>query len=419
MQFAFLMLGVASILGCESGDLSSRTVSGGAFEAETDDDVLVLLATPAADEVWDQSAKSTAHFVADCLSREQLSEATGLTKQALALPRHPDRNDHFGWGHATMSLSLLLDGLVKAERWDDLIEIGLDSAAKVGNEYVESQRIRAMALAHWKKRQFKFRSRLLIKELEGLEKSLNARMDEYQDWNEINSPEDLIEIDWAFVEATKKHIKSSVAFIEKLEQAQPSADVAVLRKGYLESKLEVPYGEQKALSAAEDRFGELGLHPTAPDFRLGDDAGNTFSLSETGGRGTLVVFYLGRTCFHCAMQLKEFAPRFEEFEQRGISILGVSQDTPQQLSKAVEAFNGRIPFTLWSDSEKKVFRQYGLIVDGQEDPLHGTFLIGQNGEVLWYDVDADPFLDISFLLQESDRLLDRAEGSKQAAKAIQ
>ena len=364
-----------------------------------------MLPAPITDQAWHQSAQVAASAVRDCLAGDQVDDAIALTKRALELPRHRDRNDSFGWGHATMCLSLLIDKLVEAERWDELIEIGHDSEASVGNEYVESQRIRALALVHWKKRQLTFRSQLLVKELEALKKSMMRRISEHEDWNEINSPEDLIEIDWPFVEATRKHIDSSLAFIETLEQTAPGADLAPLKQSCLESKFDVPLDGELDSSSSANGFDELSLYPVAPNFRLANENGDMFSLDQTEGRGTLVVFYLGRGCFHCAMQLKEFAPRFEEFEEQGISILGVSADTPEALAKAIKAFNGRIPFTLLSDGEKQVFRQYGLIVEDQEDPLHGTFLIDPAGKLLWYDVGDEPFLDITFLLQESVRLL--------------
>jgi len=313
IRFGLLLLVAAALnSGCGGNRTLDRDSDPAAETARPAVDSLNSLSTPVASEIWLRSANSTTNTVVDYLTREQIDQAIDLTKQALALPRHPNRNDHYGWGHATMSLSTLLDGLVKAERWDELVELGHDSDAQVGNEYVESQRIRSLALAHWKKRQFAFRSQLLHKELSALSRSHNLRINEHQDWNEINSPKDQIKIDWPLVEASKKHIESSLAFIDKLEQTQSNADVAKLKEDCLKSELEVPGASQSATSDSEKSFDELKLFPPAPDFRLADASGNKFSLAETEGRGTLVVFYLGRTCFHCAMQLKEFAPRFKE-----------------------------------------------------------------------------------------------------------
>ena len=396
MRFACLLL-ITVLSGCEVADRSTEKQPAKVAP-------LVQLRKPVADQVWHRSAKFAARAVRDELANDHL-EAIQLTRQALELPRHPDRNDSFGWGHATMSLSLLIDGLVEAEQWDDVIAIGHESDASVGNEYVESQRIRALALAHWQKRQLRFRSRLLIEELESLKKSLSHRIDERQDFNEINSPEDQVEIDLAFVEATQRHIDSSLTFVKQLEESAPDdASLSSLKQTCLEPEWTAPCDGPEKLEFGEGAF-LVGADRVAPAFRLANAEGEMTSLADSKGRGTLVVFYLGRGCFHCAMQLKDFAPRFEEFEEKEISILGVSADTPEALANAIKAFNGRIPFTLLSDGDKKVFEQYGLIVEGQEDPLHGTFLIDPAGKVLWYDVGEHPFLDITFLLEESDRLL--------------
>ena len=397
MRFTCLLL-FAVLCGCDAADreVEKQTPTVAA---------LVKLRKPVADQVWHRSAKLAAKAVRNHLAKGQIDEAIELTRQALELPRHPDRNNSFGWGHATMSLSLLLDGLVGSQRWDDIIAIGHDSDANVGNEYVESQRIRALALAHWSKRQLNFRSRLMVEELESLKKSLSKRIDEQQDWNETNSPEDQVEIDSLFVAATKKHIQSSLAFLKQLEETAPDTELSPLKRSCLEPEWVVPCDGVDAVRFGENGFIELGPLRVAPPIRLANKDGDMISLADTKGRGTLVAFYLGRGCFHCAMQLKEFAPRFEEFDAKGISILGVSADTPEQLSNAIKAFNGRIPFTLLSDGDKTVFEQYGLIADDQEDPLHGTFLIDRSGKVVWHDVDVHPFLDISFLLRESNRLL--------------
>jgi hypothetical protein len=39
--------------------------------------------------------------------------------------------------------------------------------------------------------------------------------------------------------------------------------------------------------------------------------------------------------------------------------------------------------------------------------MHGTFLIDGDGYVRWFDVSFEPFMDTSFVLNESKRLLNR------------
>ena len=44
--------------------------------------------------------------------------------------------------------------------------------------------------------------------------------------------------------------------------------------------------------------------------------------------------------------------------------------------------------------------------DFEDQPLHGTFVIDGKGRVLWTDISADPFMDIDFLIEEANRLLE-------------
>jgi len=99
----------------------------------------------------------------------------------------------------------------------------------------------------------------------------------------------------------------------------------------------------------------------------GTRSGESVALSKQDSKATLVIFYLGRTCFHCAKNLKDIAPIASKFEDAGISVLGVSADKPEQLKEAIKNFNGSITFPILSDG--------------------------------------DPFDDVKFLLSECSRLV--------------
>jgi peroxiredoxin len=119
----------------------------------------------------------------------------------------------------------------------------------------------------------------------------------------------------------------------------------------------------------------------------------------------LVVFYLGRGCLHCSRQLKHLAPAAADFEDLGISILGISTDSAVALTESFAAYDGRIPYPLVADVEKSAFKSYRLFEDGDEEALHGTFLVDADGSILWRDSGEEPFMDMDFLLRESKRLL--------------
>ena len=49
-------------------------------------------------------------------------------------------------------------------------------------------------------------------------------------------------------------------------------------------------------------------------------------LRDYRGKATLLVFYLGYGCLHCAEQLQALAPQARQFEEAGISLVAISTD---------------------------------------------------------------------------------------------
>ena len=157
-----------------------------------------------------------------------------------------------------------------------------------------------------------------------------------------------------------------------------------------------------------DALGPFRWQPSpAPAWSLPSADGKQLSLAEYRGKPVLVVFYLGYGCLHCVEQLNAFAPLAKEFEQAGVSIVAVSTDTRDGLSKslATAKADGGYPFPLVSDEKLTAFRAYRAYDDFERSPMHGTFLVDGRGLVRWQDIGPRPFTDTKFLLAETKRLL--------------
>ena len=72
-----------------------------------------------------------------------------------------------------------------------------------------------------------------------------------------------------------------------------------------------------------------------------------------------------------------------------------------------------MPIPLVSNAELDVFKAYRCYDDFEKQPLHGTFLIDREGLVLWQDISYEPFMEVDFLLKESQRLLSREPAAVQ------
>ncbi len=126
---------------------------------------------------------------------------------------------------------------------------------------------------------------------------------------------------------------------------------------------------------------------------------------ELSGRPRLVVFYLGFGCLHCMEQLHALSPKLEAFQEAGIEIIAISTEDSETLTTGIDDFDKPISIPLIADPEHAVFKSYRCWDDFEDQPLHGTFLIDSNDRVRWQDIGYEPFMDVDFLLEESQRLL--------------
>ncbi|MEZ0389490.1 MAG: peroxiredoxin family protein, partial [Verrucomicrobium sp.] len=150
------------------------------------------------------------------------------------------------------------------------------------------------------------------------------------------------------------------------------------------------------------------LAPMAPALALPDKDGSVLDLSAYRGRPVLVIFFLGGGCPHCVEQLQKFRPQVPAFNQAGIEVITVSTDKVEELEQTLgkdPAINPDLPFLILADPGLATFKTWKCHDDFLNKPLHGTFLLNSEGQVLWSDVSHDPYIQAAYLLGESRRLL--------------
>lgn len=162
------------------------------------------------------------------------------------------------------------------------------------------------------------------------------------------------------------------------------------------------FGERPEL----DELGPFRWQPMpAESWSLKDTNGKSFSLADYRGKPIVVIFYLGYGCLHCAEQLQKFAPEAQKYADAGIELIGISTDSQQDLKQSIDNYKGGMPFPLVSDEKLDIFKSWRAFDDFEQQALHGTFLIDEEGLVRWQDIGHEPFMDPEFLLKESKRLL--------------
>jgi thioredoxin-dependent peroxiredoxin len=123
----------------------------------------------------------------------------------------------------------------------------------------------------------------------------------------------------------------------------------------------------------------------APDFELTSDAGEQVRLSQFRGKPVVLYFYPRDDTPGCTAQACGIRDSYEDFEQRGAVVLGVSPDEESSHVKFKQKYG--LPFTLLADPDHDVAEKYG--VWGERKYMgktymgveRSTFLIDEDGRI--------------------------------------
>ena len=111
-----------------------------------------------------------------------------------------------------------------------------------------------------------------------------------------------------------------------------------------------------------------------------------FKLSENfGKKGTVVFFYPLDFTFVCPSEIIAFSHRYDEFQKRGVNVVGVSVDSQfshfaWRETPVEKGGIGRINFPLVADLTKNIARDYDVLLNDAV-ALRGSFLIDDKGIV--------------------------------------
>lgn len=109
----------------------------------------------------------------------------------------------------------------------------------------------------------------------------------------------------------------------------------------------------------------------APDFTLPDKDGTPVSLSDFAGKKVVLYFYPKDNTPGCTRQACAFAAAYGEFEQLGVTVIGVSKDSAASHQKFADKHS--LPFILLSDPELTAIQAYDV---WQEKKLYGKVSMG-------------------------------------------
>ena len=130
----------------------------------------------------------------------------------------------------------------------------------------------------------------------------------------------------------------------------------------------------------------------APDFTAAAVLGNgdivdSFTLSEAiKGKKAVIFFYPLDFTFVCPSELLAFDHRFEEFQKRGVEVIGVSIDSQfshnaWRNTPVNEGGIGPVKYTLVADTKHEICQAYDVEFADAGVAFRGSFLIDEEGTV--------------------------------------
>ncbi|MCP4442225.1 MAG: peroxiredoxin [Aureispira sp.] len=105
-------------------------------------------------------------------------------------------------------------------------------------------------------------------------------------------------------------------------------------------------------------MSKLKLGDSIPSFELKDQEENLINSNSLKGKPLVIYFYPKDDTPGCTAQACSFRDNYEEFEELGALVIGISGDSPKSHLKFAQKH--RLPFMLLSDVGNKVRKQFGV-----------------------------------------------------------
>lgn len=142
----------------------------------------------------------------------------------------------------------------------------------------------------------------------------------------------------------------------------------------------------------------LNIGDIAPVFSLLDQEGNVHNLADYRGKTVLLYFYPKDDTPGCVKEACTIAEVYEEFENKGVKVFGVSPDDTASHKAFAEKYN--LPFSLLSDPDMEVIKLYGAHEEGEQYIKRISYLISPEGNIAKVYPNVDPATHAMDLLKD-------------------
>lgn len=120
----------------------------------------------------------------------------------------------------------------------------------------------------------------------------------------------------------------------------------------------------------------------APAFTLNDQDGKAVALKDLRGKDVILYFYPKDDTPGCTKEACGFRDLWKEIQESGAVVLGISPDGAGEHVAFRKKY--KLPFTLLSDPDRKVMKEYGAF---GEKTLYGKKTLGVIRSTVWIGPD--------------------------------
>ncbi len=104
---------------------------------------------------------------------------------------------------------------------------------------------------------------------------------------------------------------------------------------------------------------QLSKGKIAPDFTVKDIFGNDFKLSNLRGKRIYLAFHRNVGCPFCNVRLHKMMGNSVKLRNAGLEVVFFFESTTDKVRSSI-FHQGLMPWTMISDNELKIYKQYGL-----------------------------------------------------------
>lgn len=146
----------------------------------------------------------------------------------------------------------------------------------------------------------------------------------------------------------------------------------------------------KRIATSIDAKKITAIGKTAPDFEQPDTAGNIIKLSSFKGKYLLIDFWAS-WCGPCRAENPNVVKAFNQYKERGFTVLGISLDQPGKKEAWLKAiYNDKLAWTQVSDLkfwDNAVAKLYGI------QAIPQNFLLDPQGKIIASNIKGDELTD--------------------------